>query len=83
MAKKILRMPSNWRPDEFTLYHPGDYRVPEDWSEDLAARAVDAGVAVVVDDFSHPDHGDAKKPSERTKMKSKGPAPENKSVADQ
>jgi len=68
MSDKILRMPSNWRPDgshTSRLLHPGDYRVPDDWSEEFAARAIAAGVAVVVEDFT-------------AKVKGKGRAPENK-----
>lgn len=37
--------PATWRPDSKTLLHFGTYRVPEDMSEELAARAVADGVA--------------------------------------
>lgn len=40
--------PNTWRPDGKTLLHFGTYRVPEDMSDELAARAVAEGVAVEV-----------------------------------
>lgn len=47
---KIIRIPApgTWRPDSRSLYHFGDYRIPLDMSEELAARALAEGVAVTV-----------------------------------
>jgi hypothetical protein len=48
---KIIRITAQqgtWRPDLRTLYHFGDYRVPLDMSEELAARALAEGVAELV-----------------------------------
>ena len=47
---KIIRIPEpgTWRADANTLFHFGDYRVPLDMSEQLAQRAIDEGVAVLV-----------------------------------
>jgi hypothetical protein len=45
---RTIRFADNWRPDERTLIHSGDYRVPSDLSEELAQRAVEDGVAEVV-----------------------------------
>lgn len=41
--------PTTWRPDGM-LFAFGDYRVPEEMSEELAKRAVAEGAAVVLDD---------------------------------
>lgn len=46
---KTLRIASGtWRPDARTLFHFGDYRIPLDMSEDMAARAVAEGVGEIV-----------------------------------
>ena len=46
---KIIRIPAGtWRPDSRSLYHFGDYRIPLDMSEELAARALADGVAELV-----------------------------------
>ena len=44
---KIIRIPApnTWRPDARMLFHFGDYRVPQDMSEELAERAIAEGVA--------------------------------------
>lgn len=39
--------PTSWRPDAQTLLHFGDYRIPLDISEELAARAVAEGVGSI------------------------------------
>ena len=63
---KTIHFPDrNWRPDDHTLIHTGAYRVGEDISEELAARAVREGVAVAVAD-------EAK--AEPPKRKAKAPA---------
>lgn len=41
--------PTSWRPDARTLLHFGDYRIPADISEELAARAVAEGVGTVTE----------------------------------
>lgn len=48
---KILRIPEpeSWRPEPELLFAFGDYRVPLDMSEELADRAVAAGVGTLVE----------------------------------
>lgn len=48
--KRIQIPEGTWRPDAQQLFHFGVYRVPEDMPEELAQRAVDEGVAVVVEE---------------------------------
>lgn len=55
----------NWRPDESTLVHTGDYRVPQDMSEDLAQRALEEGAAVAVDEPSDPPQGETEEAQPR------------------
>lgn len=51
MRMKTLRIPEGtWRPDDASLYHFGDYRIPQDMSEDMAKRAVAEGVGSIVED---------------------------------
>lgn len=45
-----IREPLAWRPDARSLYHFGDYRIPADMSEELAAQAVADGVGELVED---------------------------------
>lgn len=48
---KLIRIAAgNWRPDGRQLFHFGTYRVPEDMPESLARRAVEEGIAVIVDE---------------------------------
>lgn len=48
--KTIRLSERNWRPDDATLVHTGDYRVPQDLPEALAERALAEGVAVLVEE---------------------------------
>jgi len=59
----IIHLSDNWRPDAVKLFHPGDYWIPRDMSEELARQALDAGAATLVEGKT-PDV--------------KAPAPENK-----
>lgn len=52
--KTIRLSERNWRPDDATLVHTGDYRVPQDMSEALAERALADGVAVLVEEAAPP-----------------------------
>ena len=46
-----LRIESaSWRLDGKTLFHPGDYRVPEDIELELAQRIVAEGAGVFVEE---------------------------------
>lgn len=66
---KVIRFAErNWRPDEGSLVSTGDYRVPEDMPEELAQRALEDGVAVLV-------VGGEEKPPAKTK-KAKEPTAE-------
>lgn len=68
-----IRLHQSWRPGgrdingRELLLHPGDYNVPHDLSEALAARAIKECNA---------EHLDAPQPQ----PKAKGPAPENKAT---
>lgn len=50
MRIRIPEQPGTWRPDGARLFHFGEYRVPEDMSEELAKRALEEGAASVVGD---------------------------------
>lgn len=39
---------NNWRPDAATLVSTGDYRIPEDMTQELADRAIAEGAAVLI-----------------------------------
>jgi hypothetical protein len=46
---KLSILNANWRLPDGRLFHPGDYRVPQDMSEELARRAVAEGVGVLTE----------------------------------
>ena len=46
--KYLLSIPAAWRPDGVKIIHAGDWRVPEDLSEELAQRAMKEAGAVKV-----------------------------------
>jgi len=43
--KYKIELTENWRPDRRSFFTPGVYRVPEDFSETMAERAVKEGGA--------------------------------------
>jgi len=75
--KFTLRLENNFRPDERTLIHTGDYRVPEDMSEAMAQLAISAGAVVIKGAKETSDPASSGEPM----RKRKGPAPENKARA--
>lgn len=60
--------PSSWRPDGSHLFAFGEYRVPEDMSEEHAKRAIDEGAAVLVD-------GETSAPAKTSKPKAAAAKP--------
>lgn len=46
--------PTSWRPDGSHLFAFGEYRVPQDMSQELAELAISEGAAVVVDAGDEP-----------------------------
>lgn len=67
MAK--INLKQSWRPWKAGLIHSGIYRIPQDMSAEMAAKAVSEGVGEMMPD---------EPPRKQGRRYGKAPAPENK-----